>query len=384
MTHAGTDREADTGSQPLVPTWVRGNTNLFAMLVAGVVVGLGLFLISWLSPVLAPLGLGLFLAALAAPLFTWLEARGRSAALALTLTVGIVLVVGAALVLLALSGAASLADGLVTYSDALEARYPNVSDATAANLVVSVLGRILPADVLVEVLRAVSGFVLEVGQTLVFATIVAALLLLDGQRLSRLAAGGLGSENPVFREAPSIARAAVTYFGVRIRVNAVTAGALLVLMLVLGIDDPLLWAVAAFFLSFVPYLGLVLAMIPPTILALAESGPLAAAAFVIGGTALNLIAENLLEPTLTGRALSLSTWLVFIMFFFWVWLLGPVGALLSMPITVLIVLVLQHNEPTRWVASLLAHEREPARQAAASRPAESRPAESRPADAPRD
>ena len=88
MTDAGTEREAEPGSQPLVPTWVRGNTNLFAMLVAGVVVGLGLFLISWLSPVLAPLGLGLFLAALAAPLFTWLEARGRSAALALTLTVG--------------------------------------------------------------------------------------------------------------------------------------------------------------------------------------------------------------------------------------------------------------------------------------------------------
>jgi predicted PurR-regulated permease PerM len=353
----GTEREAEAGSHPLVPTWVRGNTNLFAMLVAGVVVGLGLFLISWLSPVLAPLGLGLFLAALAAPVFTWLEARGRSAALALTLTVGIVLVVGAALVVLALAGASSLASGLVTYSDALESRYPNVSDATAANLVVSVLGRILPADVLVEVLRAVSGFVLEIGQTLVFSTIVAALLLLDGQRLSRLAAGGLGSENPVFREAPSIARAAVTYFGVRIRVNAVTAGALLVLMLVLGIDDPLLWAVAAFFLSFVPYLGLVLAMIPPTILALAESGPLAAAAFVIGGTALNLIAENLLEPTLTGRALSLSTWLVFIMFFFWVWLLGPVGALLSMPITVLVVLVLQHNERTEWVAALLTRDR---------------------------
>jgi predicted PurR-regulated permease PerM len=357
MTDAGTEREAEPGSQPLVPTWVRGNTNLFAMLVAGVVVGLGLFLISWLSPVLAPLGLGLFLAALAAPLFTWLEARGRSAALALSLTVGIVLVVGAGLVVLALSGAASLTNGLVTYSDALEARYPNVSDATAANLVVAVLGRILPPEFLVEVLRAVSGFVLEVGQTLVFATIVAALLLLDGQRLSRLAAGGLGSQNPVFREAPSIARAAVTYFGVRIRVNAVTAGALLVLMLVLGIDDPLLWAVAAFFLSFVPYLGLVLAMIPPTILALAESGPLAAAAFVIGGTALNLIAENLLEPTLTGRALSLSTWLVFIMFFFWVWLLGPVGALLSMPITVLVVLVLQHNEKTQWVAALLTRER---------------------------
>src|SRR6185295_15703660 len=107
------------------------------------------------------------------------------------------------------------------------------------------------------------------------------------------------------------------------------------------------------FLSFVPYLGLLLAIIPPTILAFAESGFVAASAVVVGGIALNLIAENVLEPTLTGRALSLSTWLVFTMFFFWVWLIGPVGALLAMPITVLIVLVLDHNERTRWIAALL-------------------------------
>ena len=74
---------------------------------------------------------------------------------------------------------------------------------------------------------------------------------------------------------------------------------------------------------------------------------------MVGGVVLNLIAENVLEPTLTGRALSLSTWLVFTMFFFWVWLIGPVGALLAMPITVLIVLVLDHNERTRWVAAFL-------------------------------
>jgi predicted PurR-regulated permease PerM len=77
---------------------------------------------------------------------------------------------------------------------------------------------------------------------------------------------------------------------------------------------------------------------------------------IVGSIVLNVVAENVLEPTMTGRALSLSTWLVFIMFFFWVWLIGPVGALLSMPITVLIVLVLQHNEPTRWVAALLTRE----------------------------
>ncbi len=354
MTPNGPSRRApDAG---LVPGWVQGNTNLFATLVACVMVGLGLFLIGWLAPVVASMGLGLFLAALAAPLFTWLEERGRSAALALTMTIGVVLAIGLGLVILTLAGAAALTEGVATYSDQLQSRYPDMADPTVARTAAGALARILPPDVLSDALKAVARILVEVGQSLIFAVIVAALLLLDGQRLSRLVAGGIGSEGPVFRETPGIARAAVTYFAVRIRINIVTAFALLVLMLILGIDDALLWAVAAFFLSFVPYLGLVLAMIPPAILAFAESGLLATTVFVVGGTALNLIAENVLEPTLTGRALSLSTWVVFTMFFFWVWLIGPVGALLSMPITVLVVLVLQHNERTQWIAALLSRQ----------------------------
>jgi predicted PurR-regulated permease PerM len=183
--------------------------------------------------------------------------------------------------------------------------------------------------------------------------VVAALVLLDGPRLARLETGGVGGDNPVFRQAPQLAQTAITYFRVRIRINAVTALGLLAVMLLVGVDDPLLWAVGAFFLSFVPYLGLVLALIPPTLLAYAESGLPAALVIVIGGILLNVLAENVLEPTLTGRALSLTTWLVFVMFFFWVWLIGPVGALLSMPITVLVLLVLQSSERTRWLAAYL-------------------------------
>jgi len=229
------------------------------------------------------------------------------------------------------------------------------------------LREVLPPEVLADILRTILGIVIQVGQSLVFAIIVAALLLLDSPRLSRMVSGGLGSGNPVFREAPAIAKAAVTYFTVRIRVNAVTAVSMLVLLLLLGVDDAWLWALGTFFLSFVPYLGLILAMIPPAILALAESGPVAAAIVIIGATVLNVVAENILEPTLTGRALSLSTWVVFVMFFFWVWLIGPIGALLSMPITVLIVLVLQHNEPTQWVAALLTREQESSADGAAAR-----------------
>ena len=324
------ERQAgEAGRSTLMPAWVLGATNLFA--------------------VLAPLGLGLFIAALAAPLFSRLVDQGRSAAVALTITVAVVLLVGAVVVAIALLSARSLSESMDAYAGAIRARS---ADASATGVPVAIRDLVSP-DALVDILRTVVRIVVDVGSSLAFAVVIAALLLLDGGRLTRLVAGGLGSGNPMFREAPAIARAAVTYILVRVRINAFTAITLLVLMLVVGVDDALLWAVGAFLLSFVPYIGLVLALIPPTILAYAESGLPAAAVIVVGGVALNVLAENVLEPSLTGRALSLTTWLVFTAFFFWVWLLGPVGALLSMPITVLIVLVLDHNESTRWVATLL-------------------------------
>ena len=327
-------------------------SRLTTMLLTAAAGGVLLFMVAWAAPVLAPLGLGLFLAALAAPLFGRLTARGAPGPVSLALTIGLVLVIGAAIVWLALVAIQSFNDSLATYATDLQARY----QAAGLDPLSTTLRDLLPADVLAEILRALVAIVRDVAVAFGFAVIVAALLLLDSVRLARIVAAGAGIDHPVFREVPRVASAAVTYFLVRIRVNLLTAAALLVLMLVLGIDDAPLWAVGTFFLSFVPYVGLVVAMIPPTILAFAESGIGAALVFVVGGTALNLIAENLVEPTLTGRALKLSTWFVFVMFFASVWVLGPVGALLAMPISVLLVLVLRSSERNAWAATLLARD----------------------------
>ena len=66
--------------------------------------------------------------------------------------------------------------------------------------------------------------------------------------------------------------------------------------------------------------------------------------------------ENVLEPGYTGKRLSLSPTIVFLSIFFWSWLLGPVGALLSMPITVLLLLVFENNEDTLWLAKIIGSE----------------------------
>ena len=233
------------GRSAVVPDWVQGATNLFAMLVTAVLVGIALFLIGWSSPVLAPLGLGLFLAALAAPLFGVLVDRGLSAPLALGITIGLVVLIGGAVVVLGLVSARSLTDSLDTYAGEIRARYADGSTASAPTMIRDLVS----PDVLVQILRSVIDIVVSVGSSLAFATVIAALLLLDRDRLSTLVAGGLGSGNPMFREIPSIARAAVTYMLTRVRINAFTALTLLVLMVIVGVDDALLWAVGAFLLE---------------------------------------------------------------------------------------------------------------------------------------
>jgi AI-2 transport protein TqsA len=338
-----------------------GATTLAAILLTALAIGGLVFLTNWAAALLAPLMLGLILTALATPLFETFVERGRSATLAMVITVVVVVLVGGLLVMLSIYSSRELLASLSLYTDQINAQSPKLAEFLAAAGVPGGVIAMLSPEALVSIVEAAAHAVSEVGGNLAFAVVLAALLLLDRPRWSGLVGQGIGAENPVFREYPAVARAAVTYFIIRIRVNVITAAGLFVLMLVLGVDDALLWAIGAFFLSFVPYVGLVLAVIPPIILAYAESGPTFALIIIIGAIILNVVAENVLEPSMTSQALHLSTWLVFVMFFFTVWLIGPVGALLAMPLTVLIVLVLQENPTTRWIATLLTRDPPPAK-----------------------
>ena len=347
-------------ARPRLPD-MGGGTTVAALLLTALAVGGLVFLTNWAAPLLAPLTLGVILTALATPLFERFVERGRSATMAMLITVVVVVLVGGLLVVLSIYSSRQLIASLTVYSDQITTQYPGLSEFLASVGVPGAIRETLSPEAMVSVVEAAANAVSEVGGNLAFAVVLAALLLLDLPRIRKLAGQGLGAENPVFREYPAVARSAVTYFIIRIRVNLITAAGLLVLMVLLGVDDALLWAVGAFFLSFVPYVGLVLAVIPPIILAYAESGPAFALIIIIGAIILNIVAENVLEPSMTSQALHLSTWLVFVMFFFTVWLIGPVGALLAMPLTVMIVLVLQENPNTRWVATLLTRDPRPAK-----------------------
>ena len=118
-------------------------------------------------------------------------------------------------------------------------------------------------------------------------------------------------------------------------------------------DFPLLWGILTFFLSFVPYIGLVLAITPAVVLGLAEFGLTRAVIVIVGVVLINLLVENVLSPMMMGRGLNLSPTTVFLSFIFWAWLLGGPGAFLAVPITLFVISMLDTFPETKWLASLM-------------------------------
>lgn len=121
----------------------------------------------------------------------------------------------------------------------------------------------------------------------------------------------------------------------------------------LGVHYPLLWGLLAFMLNFVPNIGAFLSAIPAILLALMQGGwPL----FWYSGSVLfviHFVTGNIIEPVLMGERLGLSTLIVFVSLILWGWVLGPVGMLLSVPLTMIIRIGLEANPQTRWIAVLL-------------------------------
>jgi predicted PurR-regulated permease PerM len=326
------------------------------VLAGAALVGFYLILVHLAAPVLVPILFAFFLVALALPIFQWLQRRGLKRGLALFLLVVLLLAVGLGLLFLALISVASLQSGMAANSAELSAKMAELGAVLASSGVdlssVSEQLAALSAAVLAGFLSALVA-IISTGMT---SLVIVAFFLLESERFLNIVRTGVIKDRPMLSQLPAVGQTAVQYFSIRARLNLITGAGVTLICLLLGVDYPLLWGVVAFFLSFVPYIGLVIAMIPPTLLALAEFGWVQALIVVIGVTAINLLIENVLEPSYTGKRLSLSPTVVFLSVFFWSWLLGPVGALLSMPITVLLLLVFKNTESTLWLAKIIGKE----------------------------
>ena len=335
---------------------IKENFAPITIALAGVaLVGIVLILISWSAPVLTPIMLGWYLTALALPGYIGLQNRGVKRGIALLLLISAILVGGVAIGLLFIVSINSLQNGLALYMDGLDELAASVAEALGGSEESAAVGNLLSSDVLGKVLASFLPALISAATNFLFSLVLVAFFLLEAPRFQRLLNNVL-TDRPMLSQMPALMKTAVAYFGIRTRLNLLTGIGFAVWLFILGVDYAALWGVLTFVLSYVPYIGLFTAMIPPTILAIAEFGLARGVLVVAGAVGFNLLIENVLEPSYTGKKLRLSPSVVFVSFFVWGWLLGPVGALLSMPITVMLMLILNQHESTQWLAKIVGRE----------------------------
>lgn len=146
------------------------------------------------------------------------------------------------------------------------------------------------------------------------------------------------------------------YIAIKTMVSIATGIIVSVMLWAFGLDFYLLWGVFAFLLNYIPNIGSIIAAIPAVTLAALQLGLGEAGIIGLGYVLINMIMGNMIEPRYLGKGLGLSTLVVFLSLIFWGWLLGTVGMLLSVPLTMIVKIAFENSPEGRWLAVLLSDE----------------------------
>lgn len=180
-------------------------------------------------------------------------------------------------------------------------------------------------------------------------------MLLDADKFPYKLGKALANQNPLQARINGFTADIRRYVLITTWINLMVAIVDTIFLMALGVPFPILWGILSFLLGYIPSIGFWLALIPPFLMALMASGIETALLVLIGYVLINGSVQNLLQPRLMGKGLNISPLAVFLSLFFWGWVLGTMGALLAMPLTMLIKEVfLAGYEDTRWLSHVIA------------------------------
>jgi AI-2 transport protein TqsA len=309
------------------------------------------------SAIIIPFLLAVFIATLCAPLLYWLQRLGVPNGLAvLIIFLGLLVT---ALLLMTFVGRSlnSLSRQLPTYQERLAVTITQVitwlnsqgADIDANNFLITdyFSPRILMNLVSygLSILR-----VLFTNMFLILLTVLFILLETSGFPGKLQAA----FPDPAVLSHFQTMRANVNrYMGLKALISLATGVSIWILLALIGVDFPGTWGLLAFFLNFIPAIGSIIAAVPAVLWALIQLGLTSAVLTSLAYLAVNVIIGNFLDPRIIGKKLGLSPLVVIISLIFWGWVLGPIGMLLSVPLTMIAKIALASNEDSRWLAVML-------------------------------
>jgi AI-2 transport protein TqsA len=372
---AGPQETSPSSRRPERPVLPRA----FVMLVgcaAGFLVLGGIYLTAWL---VGPLFLALMIVIAISPVQSALLRRGWPGWL--TTLVLVVLVVGLLLLfaVVIIVSIARLAALLPTYSDQASSLMTSLSKSlekfgVEPGQLQKAVSSIDPAK-LVALIGALLAGLSGLVSSLVFLLCLLLFLSVESSGMDQRLAAVAGERPGLERALRSFAQGTRTYLVVTavfgLIVGVLDAGALAIM----GIPLPVLWGLLSFLTNFIPNIGFVIGLVPPALLALLDGGVDQMLLVIAVYCVLNLVIQSLIQPRFVGDSVGLAMTTTFLALIFWAWLLGPLGALLAIPLTLLVKALLVDVDPTaRWAVALAGSLERPPRAHRARRGAGADPA----------
>lgn len=339
-------------SSPPAPLHVRSARLLFmaacvVIVMAGLRAGQAFFL---------PLLMALFLTVLCLPPLSWLRRLGLPewAAVALVIS-GAVLSVLAVVVLVG-GTVQSFYQELPTYRARLDDIVQSgLSWLQSQGIDISAedLSEKIDTGAILDLTGSTATGIVSAFSNVVLVLLLMAFMLFEASRAPRKLRRALGKPDAdldyLARGAADVQR----FLAIKTAMSLLNAAVAIGICVALGVDFPLLWGLFAFLFNYVPNIGSVLAAIPPFLLALVEHGPARAALLAALYLVLDVLSGNVLEPKIMGKRLGLSPLVVMLSLVFWGWMWGPVGMVLSVPLTSMVKIMLEHTQDLRWLAIVL-------------------------------
>jgi len=308
------------------------------------------------AAIINPFLLAVFLSSLCAPLLDWLQRRGVPNGLGVAAIVLGLLVVALLLMIFVGRSLNTLAQQLPVYQE----RLADLITQTIAQL--NKLGLdmtpyplsdyVTPRKVMSLVYFGLSLF-RGLFTNMFLILLLVLFILLETAGFPRKLQAAFPDPEGTLGHFKSMKANVNRYMGLKTLFSLATGVCVWMLLAIIGVDFAGTWGLLAFFLNFIPAIGSIIAAIPAIIWALVQLGLPSALLTMLAYLVVNIIIGNLLEPRFMGHKLGLSPLVVILSMIFWGWVLGPIGMVLSVPLTMIGKIALATSEDTRWIAVML-------------------------------
>ncbi|GGS88711.1 AI-2E family transporter [Planobispora rosea] len=310
------------------------------------------------ASIIGPLLLALVLVVAVSPVRTMLQRRGAPGWLLVAVPLTIVLLVLLGMVAILTVSVAQLAGLAPAYTSqfnelVLEAQELAARLGVGTGQINQAIRSFDPGRIFSLLQGFITGL-LAVFSSLILIIVLLLAMCLDAQAFSRILSSGASHRPKLIDALADFARNTRRYLVVSTIFGIICSALDVAVLWLLGVPLPLLWGVLALITNYIPNIGFVLGLLPPALLGLLEGGLQAMFSVIVAYMAINFVVQSLVQPKYLGDAVGLSTTVTFLSLIVWTFVLGPLGALLAIPLSLLTRALLIDSDPHgEWAAALI-------------------------------